>query len=337
MIQYSERPDLPHAIRMALADPYYSDGLEEHFDLLPDGDRELYKSCHLSVTTLPRSPRQRILYNRHSEKVVLDPLSGFWKLFGHVIHTILEKYPEPGDMVEQRLGVLVDGCYVHGAADLYKPHDCLLQDYKITKANSMLYGTKHEYEAQLNVLAYIFRQHGHKVDILQNIFLFRDWDPRMIKEGSLYPREQIQVVNIPMWDDTKTITYIKARVNAHISNNHVADDILPNCSDQELWRRGPQYKIHKVDPKTGQLALSTTGDGKLMRPKHTADSMTEANKWMDDIANCVDGKGKRLMYDVVVKPAVATRCNWCEVREFCNQFIEEKRKMEPEDSAPELP
>lgn len=338
-IQFSERPDLPFAIRQALQDPYYSDGLEEHFDLLPDDVRKRYKSCHLSVTTLPRSPRQRILFNRHSNKIVLDPLSGFWKLFGHVVHTIMEKYPQVGDLIEERLGFEVDGCYVHGAADLYSFSTETLQDYKITKANSMLYGLKFEYEAQLNVLAYIFRHHGFIVKNLQNVFLFRDWDPRMIKEGSLYPKEQIQVVNIPMWDDAKTLAYIKERVRLHISNDNVADDSLPHCTDQELWRKPERYAIHKIDPKTGHKALSTTGDGKLMRAKATVDSVAEAHAWMDHPKNMFDAKQKPIQYEYVVKPAVATRCNWCEIKEFCSQYRAEQKLIEAdnEDSPPELP
>ena len=53
MPKYIDRPDLPGPILTALLDPYYQEGLNEHFESLPDKIKKKVNGCpHFSVTTL---------------------------------------------------------------------------------------------------------------------------------------------------------------------------------------------------------------------------------------------------------------------------------------------
>jgi hypothetical protein len=332
-VRYSSRPDLPQIILRALEDPYYEEGLNEHWEQIPEALRAKYQKNNFSVTTLPRSPRQRELFARHSHRIVVDPLSGFWKMFGHTIHSWLENYGEKGDMIEARLGMEVvvgvgvfkTPVYLHGAADRYAPKLEKIEDYKITSAMTMRYGVKEEYEAQLNVLAYIWRKNGHKVSKISNIFIFRDWSARNVKEDPdhWYPKEQILEVEITMWSDAVVEKYILARITAHLRAKKLKDDELPFCTDAERWVRDSLFKVFKFDKKKNEWQV---------KAKFMGESRAEAEAWMKNPDNAFDrlkGPDKKntplpdptapFTYEIrELKPKPA-RCEYCEIAAFCNQ------------------
>lgn len=316
--KYVDRPDIPEPLLNALRDPYYEEGLNEHFEQIPESIRKQFK-WHFSTTTLPRSPRQRILNYRHIGKVIVDPLTGFWRLLGHITHVILEKHAAKGDIVEQRLGrvtevTLSNGkkvkVYIHGQLDRYKPKSGVLQDWKMSKAESMLYEDKVEYHAQLNILAWIGRGNGLKYKKLQNVYLFRNHDKRNYKEGGLYPAEVCQVVDVPMWADDKIEKYIHDRARAHIEYNDVDDDELPHCTDSERWKGIPLYKIYKIDPKTGERQL---------KAKNKDYSKKYLEEWAKEPENAKDAKGNEIKYEILEIPAKPVRCMFCEISGFCGQ------------------
>lgn len=341
-VQYSERTDLPDALLKALKDDSYSDGLEDHFDQLPPEIRKRFK-YQLSTTTLARSPRQRLLFNRHSSKLTVDPLSEIWRMFGRVIHFILEHYGNKADMLEKRFGIIVPvlvrgkriEVYVHGASDRTVVHgDGLVQDYKVTKAESMLYGEKEDHHAQLNVLSYILKKNGFKISKLQNIFLFRNWEERNVKDGSLYPKECVITSEVPMWSDAKTLKYITDRVIVHISAEKLDDYDLPDCTDKERWVLPPTYKVYKM---TTEKVKDDSEEGfhlvekPQMKSKFKSPSRLEAEAWTETDENSFERlkeKGRNTAEPDPTKPikwfikelrSKPTRCFFCEIFQFCNQ------------------
>lgn len=323
-MNYTDRPDVPKVILSALTDPTYSTDLNDHMQNLPPEVRSMRS---LSVTTLPRSPRQRILEARHSGEVTVDPVDdGFWKMFGHVIHSILEEHAEPGDLVEERKGITVNGVYVHGQADIYSPPIQRLDDYKITKAASMLYGDKSEHHYQLNVLALIWKLNGFPVKSIRNVFLFRDFDPRQVKEGSLYPKSHIEVHDVPLWDDKVTIQYIKDRVRLHLEPESLDDDQLPYCTNEERWMGLPEFKVYKMDLDKESGLFKPQSKAKIR-----SNSKLECQTFIDDPVNKhpklkVKGKNtdeldtsKEIQFSMIEVPAKPTRCSFCNYFQWCNQ------------------
>lgn len=352
MPKYLPRPDLPPLIYEALVEQEYQDSLRKYFDSLPPKSRKLKK---YSVTTLSRSPRERILSERHDHEVTVDPVEDrFWSLDGQTTHLLLERRGRPEDLVEVRLGVDVgpfpDGSYIHlhGQADnLYTSEHKLeddegnllayvpahsLTDYKKTSAWSLVKGEKMAFHAQLNCNTWIVRQHGYTVEHLKNYFLFKDWrfsDARRIPN---YPSSKLIAVDVPMWDTEKTVDYFMGRLWAHASVEHLPDDELPYCTREEKWQTGlPEFKVYKLKD-----------DGERQRnSKFTSTSKLEAQEWMEETLDAEWSKIKednaskkeknrkpeselvKPAYEIKELPPAPTRCHYCSAAPFCNQRKEE--------------
>lgn len=298
----------------------------------------------ISVTMLPRSPRQRILFARHGDSITIDPEEKFWSLLGRVIHSILEQNHEPDEVVEERLGFIyplvlrpaskkgkltipaerVD-IYLHGAADVYSRKEERLDDWKFTKAESMLYN-KEDHEAQLNVLGYIWRKNGRPVTKLRNIYLFRNWEARNVKEGTLYPKGRIHVKEVQLWPDERVEEYLANRVRPHFTVEHLPDDDLPFCTDAERWQSDSTFKVYKVDESTGepQKVAKYTAASKLEADDKTSELLDE--EWAKAVEKNnklakpkPESELKRSSFVTVERKGKPLRCSYCEVRFTCNQ------------------
>lgn len=339
-------PEIPYSLMQALTDPYYIQGLDDHFESLPEDFRKKYKDNNYSVTTLARPSRALALDKRHSHKVWLDPITSFKKMMGHVVHTILEKYPEPGCQIEKRMGVVVKlgigqnriEIYVHGQVDVYDPEKQEIRDWKFTSADSMIYGSKRDYHAQLNVLAYIWRKRGLPVSSIKNTYLFHDWKRNKVrfdKADHLYPHEAFKYSPVPMWADHEVEAYIMARVRSHRAAAKTSDEALEFCTSEELWKDADKFKIKKYDNK--KSAYQT-------RAKVTLDSREEADAWVAKEENAYEKKkGKDgkvtaepdklrpIKYGIEVHLGRPKRCNFCDIAGFCNQY----RQMSAQFAEPE--
>lgn len=345
MFKYTDRHDLPGPLLRALQDPYYVEGLNDHFDQFPEELRRKYRENNFSATTLPRSPRQKALNDRHSHRVLLDPLANFWKMMGHVIHSILEKHGDEGAIIEQRLGVeLTIGrgygakvVYVHGQVDEYNPRTATIRDWKITSAMSMAHPTRREYEAQLNILAHLFRINGFPVEAVENTYLFKDWSSKNVRDDPdhWYPKEQVLTRSVNLWTEEAIESYIIERVSLHMQAKRLADSDLPLCTDEERWMRNPRYKAYKFDPKKGE---------RQVKAKFMTESLEEMNAWLSHPDNAFErAKGpdkkntdlpdlmKPIKYEVLEQRAKPARCEFCEIAAFCNQRQSELAQDDPEE------
>jgi hypothetical protein len=339
MIQYLDDPNMPPALRRVLESEYYTEGLDQHFGALP----AKYRDCNLSVTSLTKSPRQRVLFMRHSHKIVLRMVAKFYRIWGHVVHVILEDAARDDKnlLIEQRFGVpftyqsapgLLKGVkrngkpvpfvYFHGQLDEYSIARKKINDWKVTSTYAAMKKPKVAYEQQLNMLAYLCRSHGWAVDTVSNTFLFKEWDERKIKEGSNYPESPYLVRDIPLWDNDEIEDYIRGRLRAHLEAESMEDDDLPHCNAAELWADGPsEWKVYRVED-----------DGTLVNnAKHTNSTRDGAVAWTQDPENTHKKKVlKRKSGDVIemiplryevkeIKPQPVA-CDWCEIREYCNQY-----------------
>jgi hypothetical protein len=106
--------------------------------------------------------------------------------------------------------------------------------------------------------------------------------------------------NIQLEDIVNITAWLFERVNLihEFSNPAYTDDTLPECTDEELWRKGDKYAVMKPGRKT-------------------------ALKVFDELAMAKEYITTNNLNDCTVehrKGAVA-RCNpYCLVRKWCNQY-----------------
>jgi hypothetical protein len=346
-MKFKESPHIPLPLLKALKSDAYRESLEAHFKDLPANIKGKFQHT-MSVTTLARSPRQLQLSLRHSHEIVIDLEERRHALFGRIGHSILEENKGPGDVVEERLGIIfplviekklpggkviatrVD-YYVHGAADLYNYAEGFLDDYKFPKTGSLRYSKK-DYHAQLNILGYIWRKNGRKVTRLRNVYLLiKDWNPQFVKDepGHEYPKSWIVPQDVPMWSDEECMAYLNERLTRHYLNEGKPDDEIDPCDDDELWRSEPRYKVFKLD-EDGHPQKTAKYNGASKEVAHqTLEALRQSSREKVLAENAKKKKPKdavALKFDSYVLhelPSSPRRCGFCDARNHCSQRLQQ--------------
>lgn len=254
-------------------------------------------SGDISVTRLIKPPRIVQLEKRYAKDIVQDVSGAVWMLLGKAVHYVLERAGvnhTTEHKIEEEHVVEVMGWKLSGRLDAHNLTTGVLSDYKITSVWSFLKGAKPEWEAQLNVNAWLLRRHGHDVKRLEITAILRDWSVTRTYEPD-YPQAAALTVEIPIWDDAKAEAYVKDRMAKHQAAVNVADDELPSCTAEERWEKPTTWAVQKP------------GAAKAWRVK---DTEIEAK----DLANQTKGM------EVVQRPGESTRCRYyCSVLQFCQQ------------------
>jgi len=102
-----------------------------------------------------------------------------------------------------------------------------------------------------------------------------------------------------MWSESDQDQYVFDRLNEHqlAYFQSVSGGDLPECSDEERWKKGDKYAV--------------MGSGK--RAIRVLNSLEEAEEY----SSALDQKTR-----VEHRVGESTRCiqNWCNVNEWCDQF-----------------
>ncbi len=260
------------------------------------------KEGHISATSLLKSPRQRWLQERHHADVTEDASDRIWALLGSAVHAILERQRVDNTLVEERLWGVIDGWTVTGQADVLDA-SMMLSDYKVTSVYSFLLGDKMEWEQQLNIYAWLYRHSGFAVERAQIVAILRDWRARDANRDTAYPPCPVMVKPITVWTIDEQRAFIEARVAAHKSTEHVADDELPWCSDEERWANPAQYALMKRGRNRAVRLYASRADAESALAR-TAD---------------------RHEFRIDERPAESRRCeNYCTAAPWCNQWQNER-------------
>lgn len=330
-MNWTERPEIPAPILKALMSDSYSDMVKDFIDMVPRKTLAKVKGKCFSVTTLNKSPRQRILLARHSQEMTLDPMDMIWRMWGRAVHSILESFPEEGDMIEVRDGMVIGRAFVHGQADRFVPRRGLLQDYKVTSAESALYESRVDYELQLNLLRVIFEDSGYKVDKLQNVFIYRNWKANKVKEGTLYPIAPVAVVDIPIWPRQKVLDLVEERVHRHVEAEGLSDSDLPHCTAEERWQSLPLHRAVKLNADGSPQKVAKFKSRSMIEVDDFIAQSTEEEKANLLLKNSERAKPKPTSevlatvpkFIVQTLPSEPVKCRYCEVRQFCSQYKED--------------
>ena len=295
-MKYTNRHNIPQEIINAVHNDNYSRG-----------------KATISATGLLQPPRIRLLAQEHYDKLTIDVSDEIWKLLGQSVHTILERANENNEdtITEQRMFAKVNDWTVSGQTDSIDVKSNILKDYKITSVWSIvsaLQDGKTDWEQQLNIYAYLYKQTtGKTIDQLNIIAIARDWNKNQyLRSGGDYPPSPITVLNIDLWSDEEQEAFIKQRVSIHqeAEVDYLINDKLPLCTDEERWRRKDTYRVEKKGRKSAVRVL---------------DTQEEADKYMEG------HKDSKLLKVVEAKGECVRCANYCDVAEFCNQYNEESK------------
>lgn len=250
------------------------------------------RKADISVTSLIDSPRIVALKRQHRGQIVEDAADLVWALIGQATHAIIERAATEDDIAEERLYAKREDWWISGQFDLLSGGT--LSDFKITSVWSVISAMKDgkpEWDAQLNVLDWLCRENGIKVEQLEIIALIRDWSKNKAREDG-YPGKQVVRIPIPRWTPEEQEEYVIQRIKTH----QAAHEDLPLCSDEERWTRPAKWAVMKKGAKRATRLL---------------DSEQEAHEY-----GTQNVEGYTLQY----RPGESVRCNsYCSVAQFCTQ------------------
>lgn len=283
-MRITNRHHLPAAIVQAVSnDPY------------PHG-----KTGDISATSLISPPQLVALKRQFADQLEEDAADRIWALFGHSIHTILERADLDG-LHEIRLFAHVNGWDISGQADRLAPAGQhpkarIIEDYKTTSVWSVIDGPKSEWVNQLYVLQWLAEQNGYQIPGMRIIALLRDWSRSKSLAGN-YPLAPVIQFGIHPMDSKDLGAWIDERVAAHrlCQQAMVTGSPLTPCTPAERWERPAVYAV-KVPGRKSALRLWDS-------PSAAQDHATAT-------------KGAYVEH----RPGEAVRCaGYCPVASFCQQ------------------
>lgn len=193
----------------------------------------------LSVTTLINPPQLEELKRRHWEELEEDASDMLWAIMGTAMHNLFESKAE---QKEEKLEYQYDEeTTVVGKSDLLSD-DMILTDYKYTSYWAMI-SPKPEWEAQLNLYAWLYRKKDIVPLKLQIIAFLRDWSASEASYKTSYPKTQIVTLPIPMWDNTECDRYVAERVQMFKEAQKLEDEKLTECTDADRWAKDSLYLV----------------------------------------------------------------------------------------------
>lgn len=201
--------------------------------------------------------------------------------------------------LERRNFKQINGWTIGGKFDMVM--DGLLHDNKTTSAFTWIYGTRdEEYIKQCSIYRWLNPEIITE-DYFRINFIFTDWSKANTFSNPNYPKQRIMYKDykfMSLEDTEKMITEKIAQIELA---EMLPDWELPDCPDDELWRKPTTFKYYS-DPEKAK-----TGG----RCSKSFTSNLEAIRYWK-----VDKKGKGT---VVTVPGEVRRCLYCKCFNVCEQ------------------
>jgi hypothetical protein len=270
------------------------------------------KVGEFSATGLIKSPRQRILADRHADEIIMDVSENTYSVLGTAVHKAFEIRGSAENVIaEGRMAVHVQTKFgdvtISGQPDLVDLETKTLWDYKCTSVWAFMLGGKPEWEKQLNIYRWMLSvAKDIQIDTINVLAVYRDWR-RSDYEAEYkknpfecrYPECNIGVISIPVLPLEGVERNVIKLIERHKEQELKSDDMLMLCSDEERWARGACWAVKK---KGGKRALS----GGLHDSE--ADAIKFANK-------------QAFPTEIERRTGKNTKCeSYCLAAPFCNQW-----------------
>jgi hypothetical protein len=283
----------------------------------------------ISATSLIKPIRQTILASRVPPEQQLVDINGLVKSrMGSAIHDAIESswvnnhidamialgYPErlykrvvinpmPGELsedcipvyLEQRAYKEIEGFTVSGKYDFVI--EGRVEDFKSTSVNTFMNDNKTE---DYRLQGSIYRWLNPEIitdDQMAIQFIFTDWMPGRAKQDPNYPNTPTIEKTINLLSVAETESYIRNRLQQLTHYENSPEELLPLCSDKELWRTQTTYKYYK-------------------NPDKRSRSTKNFDNKQDAYARLAADKNVGI---VVESPGQAIACKYCPAFAICSQ------------------
>lgn len=257
-----------------------------------------------SVTEIIDSPQAIQLKRRYPTQLKADKIINALPAFiGHAVHDrferILRAYSKTNRKyeVERRLHDYIMHRRLAGRLDMLQTLN-ILWDVKVTSAWKLVLGDITDWETQLNIYAKMLRKDGIKVKSLRILAIFLDWKKHLALKDPKYPQSRILEIEVDLWAPKVQCLFIKDRLQLHIDAEKISSDLLPACTDAEMWSEGTRYAVYK--------------DNKAKRAYRLLEDYKQA--W---------GMAKGLGKNAYVQKRIGgrKRCDqWCSAASVCRQY-----------------
>jgi len=260
--------------------------------------KEFHQAADYSASQLTKPPRMVHLEKRHRSETVEDVTDHIWRLFGSAVHSILQTGETSNQLVEEYFVEELRGVKISGMSDIWENKK--ISDYKVTSAWSYVFlkDKMADFTSQLNTYAWLFRKSGIEVEELEIVMILRDW----VKSKSFdhnYPDCQVQRIPVTLWPMDIAEAYISSRIDLYERYKDTPDNDLPFCSPADRWAKPSKFAVMGNNRKSAH---------------RLCDTEKEAKEWMES-----NGKGD---YIQERKAEQFKRCEYCSIRNFCNQYVE---------------
>lgn len=270
-------------------------GLPEAIVRAVANDDYVRDDADFTVTELLLPPRILALRREHGPELTEDAGDRIWSLLGQCAHLILARAAQGTPMLaEERLKATVANNVISGQLDHFDIDVAVLSDYKVTSVWKVKDGVPDEWEQQLNCYAYLLRANGHEVHAIQIVAILRDWSKlERLRSGGDYPKSQVKVMPVLLWDQDRQESFIAERAGFH-NAVLVGNAPAPVCSPEERWARPDKWAVCKPGVK-------------------------RALKLFDNCPDAETFAASKSGYTVVHRPGDNIRCKaYCAVSEFCD-------------------
>lgn len=259
-----------------------------------------YHPNTISATGLMKPIRATILRERHDADMKMDIADLVAMRYGTAIHSSFEATDLGPDILqEKRLFKELNGFTISGKFDMLRNDrdgSHTLMDIKSTSVWNYIYKNKvEEYTTQLSIYRYLLQAEYKVKDGAEIIMVFTDWAKTKARQDPDYPQTRLMVMKLDLWDIKATEDYIKERLSIIKDSRNMADDDLPLCTEEELWKKDDKYAVMKKGRKSAVRVFDN--EDEAMQLRNTLD----------------DGY-------VEVRKGHVNRCpDYCACHPFCNQ------------------
>ena len=210
------------------------------------------------------------------------------------------KLPNPEKIqvyIEQRSFKKILGYTIGGKFDAVI--DGIVHDIKTTSAWAWAKGTRDEdFRIQGSIYRWL-NQDKITEDYIRVCFLFNDFQQANVGKTEGYPDARCKYKDIPLLSIEETENWIRNRINTITKYINADDELIPECTDEEVWMEAPTYRYF-TDP------LKTDGRATRVFNNH------------EDAMKHFMEKGKGIVLQSI---PTAKKC-----QKYCNAFMVCKQK-----------
>lgn len=139
-------------------------------------------------------------------------------------------------------------------------------------------------------------------DIIRICFVFTDWQKYMAKANPNYPQSRCIHKEYKLWSVEKTEEWIRQKLRQVMMWQDADEDLIPECTKEELWISEPVYKYYSDPAKAAAGGRAT---------KNFDEDAAAAMKYWK-----VEKGGKGIVMTIQGKPS---RCGYCAAFPICSQ------------------